>query len=476
MGTPKNDFSLVHSQIDTLTSVPFLTKQKSFIYVDKETLNPISDQEFVMASLYTSTGFAGVENQKGENGIINKKGNLIVDFSDGNLNLNVVNGLTFYSKKVEYEKKMPFWKWEWNILGGSIKKEQRYHKIEIGVLETRQILLRKDIPYDEDNYYINFDSVDQNHLFWNNTLYTIKKRRLKVLEREVLDVLASGRFIKSSTSTFSIYDLDNKKSVYRGLQGTYTLSVKVGTDTVLLDGINKERYTAEVPKLLLDEKTNDVYAFPKYEKIFPKEIRNATQMQADFIKRTSLVYSITNSPYFLLGAFNFDDDVRAFDWLYVDTSGYVLDAIGSYNFKVIDQVGNLVWPDRKIILPDKFVDKNWKFGKINFYSGMDSLYLIYVEKETERRTMGLWNSAIMTWEINPDYHRISVLDTQREIYALQEHENDCFTLYDNKRKGNIGAKTYQSINSDGLVSMKDENGQTIYYYIDIYTGEEYIEN
>lgn len=93
--------------------------------------------------------------------------------------------------------------------------------------------------------------------------------------------------------------------------GTPSLSIRYGTETIKLEEVNKDRYEPEIPKLLVDRKTDEVYVFPQYEKAFPKEIKKATAAQIDFIKKTSLVYSINNSPYFLLGVFNYDHAVWA---------------------------------------------------------------------------------------------------------------------------------------------------------------------
>ncbi|MFP3833766.1 hypothetical protein [Chryseobacterium sp. SIMBA_028] len=470
--TQKQDIS---PKIKTINSIPFLTKQNDFIYVDKTSLKPVTTQKFKSASIYTPTGFATVGNEKNEYAVIDENGKIVLDFSADEIHLDVVNGLTFYKKDIEYEKKMPAWKWDWNIMGSGVKKEQTYHKIEIGVLETKQILLSEDIPYLDDNYYLNFVSVDENHVFWNENLYEIKKNRLNKIEKNIAELLENKRFIKASNTDFSIYELGQKKTVHSGLKGSQTLSIQFGKETITLKEINKERYEPEVPKLLVDYKTNDVYPFPQYEKVFPKEITKATASQVDFIKKTSLVYSITNSPYFLLGVFNYDHEVWAFDWLYIDTKGNVADSIDKYNFKVLDQLGNMVWPDRKMILPDQFINKDWKFGKINSYQGMNDLYLIRIEDKKQLRTMGLWSSDKNTWEIKPEYHAISVLDTEKEIYALQKEENGLYTLYDNKNKKNIGSKAYKSINSDGLVNVKLSSQESIYYYIDIYSGQEYKE-
>ncbi|WP_312823392.1 hypothetical protein [Epilithonimonas sp.] len=457
--------------------VPFLTKENVFIYVDKTNLKPVLKQKFRSASLFTYTGFAYVGNEKNEFAVIDKKGNIILDFSDEEVNFNVVNGLTFYKKQIEYEKKMPIYKWDWNILGGDIKKEQTYHKIEVGILESKQILLRKDVPYLEDNIYLNIASVDENHVFWSGKLYEIKKNRLDKVETGIAELLDNKRFIKSKTTAFSIFQLGKKNAFHSELAGTETISIRFGQETITLKEVNKERYAPEISKILEDTKTGDTYAFPQYDKVFPKEIKKATPSQIDFIKKTSLVYSINNSPYFLLGVFNYDEKVWAYDWLYIDTAGNVVNELKeTYNFKVLDQVGNLVWPDRKMIFPDELNTEKWKFGKIKSFEGMADLYIIPIENQKGIRTKGLWNSSKKNWEITPEYYDISVLDTEKQIYALQKEEKGLYTLYNNLHKKSVSAKAYYSINSDGLVSIKQNSGELIFYYIDIYSGKEYREN
>ncbi|WP_413512479.1 hypothetical protein [Myroides odoratus] len=468
-------FSAVSSKTKQINRIPFFTKQQLFIYVDKETLEPFSNQKFKSASVYTPTGFAIVENEKGEYAVVDDQEKIVLDFSESILNLEVVQGLTFYRKDLEYEKKMPIWKWDWNLMGGGIKKEQTYHKIEIGVLETKQLLLERDLPYLNDNLYLNFSVVDDNHLFWEGTIYEIKKKRLYKVEQNIAELLDNNRFIKASGQVFQLCEMNQKKALHNALTGTDQISIEFEEGTLLLTEINKDRYAPEVPKLLLNTKTQDIYPFPNYDKAFPKKINQATASQIDFIKKTSLIYSIANSPYFLLGVFNYNHTIWAYDWLYIDTQGQVVDAIDTYNFKVVDQVGNLVWPDRKMILPDQFIADTWKIGKINSYTGMQDVYFIRIEDENQKTKMGLWNSKTKRWEIKPEYYAISVLDAEKQLYALQKEEEGLYQLYDNASQKNIGLHVYQAINSDGLVRVKQSEETAIYYYIDIYSGKEYKE-
>lgn len=203
----KNDNpTLISSKMKTINSVPFLTRQNDFVYVDKTSLKPVIEQKFKTASLFTATGFAIVGNEKNESAVIDERGKIVLEFSEDVINVNVINGLTFYKKEIEYEKKMPSSKWDWNIMGSNIKKEQTYHKVEIGVLETKQVLLSEDGPYLEDEYSINFVSVDENHVFWNGSLYEIKKNHINKVEDNITELLEDKRFIKASNSSFRYMD------------------------------------------------------------------------------------------------------------------------------------------------------------------------------------------------------------------------------------------------------------------------------
>ncbi|MCV5004672.1 hypothetical protein OFM39_33970, partial [Escherichia coli] len=78
---------------------------------------------------------------------------------------------------------------------------------------------------------------------------------------------------------------------------------------------------------------------------------------------------------------------------------------------------------------------------------MNDTYLIQIEDGNKLITRGLWNSNTKIWEIKPEYNDISVLNTERQIYALQKEEKGLYTLYDNKNKKSIGSTAYKSINS-----------------------------
>lgn len=338
----KDKSSLNMPQVEPSQLIPFLTKQNDFIYVNKDNLKPFNGIKYKSASVYTSTGYAMVINNKGASVVIDTTGKEVLEVGESEIEIEVVNGLTFYKKQREYERKMPIWNWEWNILGGAIKKEQTYHSIEIGVIETKQILLHKEVPYLEDSYTLNPEAVDGEHIYWNETLYAIKNQYLKKKESDIITTLADKRFIKGSNNSFSIYDVQQKKAIHQGLKGINTLTIKCGNEDLVLDQLMQERFEPIVSKLLKDRNTGSVYSYPQYDKAFPKEITKATKKQIAFIKNANLVYSIHNSPYFLIGVFNYDHDIWAYDWLYLDINGQVLEQLDLDSFKVSDQIGRLV--------------------------------------------------------------------------------------------------------------------------------------
>lgn len=462
----KSSFNM--PEVEPTQLIAFLTKQNDFIYVDRDSLKPINGIKYKSASVYTSTGYAMVINNNGASVVIDTNGKEVLEVGESEVEIEVVNGLTFYKKSREYQRKMPIWKWEWNILGGAIKKEQTYHSIEIGVIETKQVLLQKEVPYLEDSYALNPEAVDGEHIYWNKTLYAVKNQYLKKKDVDVITTLGNKRFIKGFKDSFSVCDIAEGKAIHQGLKGVNTFSIKYGNEDLVLDQLMQERFEPIVPKLLKDVTTGSVYPYPQYDKAFPKEIKTATPEQAAFIKNASLIYSIANSPYFLIGVFNYDHDIWAYDWLYLDINGQVLEQLDLDGFKVSDQIGRLVWPSKEMVIPHQ------KVTSVKYYTGSDELYLVNIEGKEGDSEYGVWDKKAQLWSIEPEYISILALDIAKGIYALQKEEKENYTLYDSKKQEKIGVKAYQYIRSDGLVQVKLED-KTVSYYIDIYTGRAYLE-
>jgi hypothetical protein len=454
--------------------IPFKTKNKQFVYVDS-TFNKKLHQQFHWAQPFTSTGYALVANEKDQMGIINSKGEFIENYSEAQVELLDLGQLTLAMKSQEYDKNLPFWKWDWNILSSYIKKTGTYVKLEIRVLESNQVLLNKDIPYDKNEYNLVTYPLDAKHLVLNGNLYLIKDQRLKKIEGNIEMPLENGRYISTSTNSFTIHDIQSKKPTLSNLTGLDKIDLLWKNEVILLDSINQERFNPTIPKLLKDHKTGSIYAFPQYDKAFPKQIKQATAAQIAFLKEISLVYSVTNSPYFILGRFNYDHAVWAYDWLFLDEDGNLLDSIKAPNFYILDQVGNLVWPDKPMLLPANALEKNWKTGKIKYVYSSEDLYLIGVKRGDLKSSKGLWNAVTKAWDIKPDLEHIEILDGERQIFALQEHKDGLYILYNNKTKQRIGNKSYIAINPNGWVRCKNEYNQYDSYFIDIATGKEYKE-
>ena len=100
--------------------ITYLTKNNDFIYVDRNLKKQI-DGSYAHAGKFTETGYAIVTNQDRKSAIIDATGKIVVDYTEHEVEITVVQNLTLLMIDYEYEKKMPFWKYDWNIMGGDVK-------------------------------------------------------------------------------------------------------------------------------------------------------------------------------------------------------------------------------------------------------------------------------------------------------------------------------------------------------------------
>ncbi len=464
--------STINPTLKPIHWIPMQTKDRQFVYVDSA-LRQQLPQKFAHADFFTSTGYAIVSNTKNQQALINSKGEFIENYSDTDLGLQTLGQVTLLMKRREHEKNLPFWNWDWNILGGGIKKTATYIKVEIRVLETGQVLLDKDVPYDENEYSLALYHLDDQHVVLNGNLYGLKDQHLKKLSTKVDLILENGRYIPVAGNRFEIYDIRRQQPILSNLIAVDKIDLHWKGQLLQLDSINQERFAPTVPKLLKDDSSGKIYAFPQYDKALPTQIKQATAAQIAFLKEASLLYSVNNSPYFILGRFNYDHEVWAYDWLYLDKEGNLLDEINVRDFFILDQVGYLVWPDKHMLFTKNTLEKGWKTGKIKYVYQSEALYLINIKKGEQDPTMGFWNAGAKTWDLPPNFRHIEILDGKQQIFALQKQEDGPYTLYDNKTKKQIGSKSYDTISSNGLVREKDAENKVSYYYIDIYSGKAY---
>ncbi|WP_286403447.1 hypothetical protein [Myroides odoratimimus] len=97
----KDKSSLNMPQVEPSQLIPFLTKQNDFIYVNKDNLKPFNGIKYNSASAYTSTGYAMVINNKGASVVIDTNGKEVLEVGESEIDIEVVNGLTFYKKQRE---------------------------------------------------------------------------------------------------------------------------------------------------------------------------------------------------------------------------------------------------------------------------------------------------------------------------------------------------------------------------------------
>lgn len=467
-GAPKNNMALEDRKQSERPWMPYLTKDKTFIYVDENLKQQIIAQ-FYKAEPFLPTGFAKVGNKDGEVAIINKKGELVIPFTDKTVNLEVVNGLTLLQIENEYDKN----KYEINIMGGPIKTKKLTRSNEVRVLESKQLLLKTDEPANQSHFSFNVTILDDQHFEMNEVLYKIANQKIKKLKSNIGNVLDRGRYIPEGNKTFTINSVPTLKPIISNLIGRNKVEVTINGKKKILDSINLDRYLPTIPKILQESSKTETYFYPMYDKPFPKELFNATPAQVSFIDKTSLIYSVNNSHYFLLGRFNYNHDIWAYDWLYLDQNGKLLDQIEINDFFVNDQLGYLVWPDKKILFPNSTEKEQSNINKIRNAVTKDFLFIVKMKCKEGKIKSGLWNAKKLTWEIPADYYNISVLNENEQVFSLQKEEKGPFQIYYNSSKMFLKNQEFIAVYRDGLVLKRGKDNNNLFYYLDFVTGKEY---
>ncbi|MHC5352772.1 hypothetical protein ACYSNX_01035 [Myroides sp. LJL115] len=446
-GASEIDLKFENGSIDW---VPFLKKDGSYIYVDKEGNHKI-DKSFVFAQPFLSSGHALVLDDIGNQGVIDSLGNLVDPFSEHSKYLWQVSGVTLLFKYREFEKKLPFYKWDFNILSSSIKKTATYMQVNLEVIETGQVLV--DTSYDYFNSSsspVDIEVIDKKDILVDGSLYTFKNGRFSKVKKSIERALSNDKYIVSKGKEFAFYDASQDKEVITNLVPQETISFEYKGNTIVLDSLHKERF-ASLPKVLQDTKTKQTYLYPKYDKPLPQTIQSATKEQLDFLTKSQLVLSIFDTPYFLVGRFNYHHDIWAYDFIYLDQKGKLLNSIEPNSFYVVDQIGRLIWPTKFDLLSSQELEEPSSIGTIYRVGEGSPLYIVSKKEQDQEFLRGIWNTKTKTWEVLPLYWEIESLDSEKGVFGLQKGKDDPFFLYDSSSRYIEQNSGYSRMQSSGLV-------------------------
>lgn len=456
--------------------IPFLQKNGLFRYVDED-LKPVIDKEFSLASKFSPKGYAFVYDKDFRQGIIDVKGNFIRDFSDKTYETYDLGTLTFIEESREYEKKLPVWKWDWNIMGSGIDKTATFSEVTISVLQTGQKIASKTTNKDEYEEGISLDvsPLDDSHFVMNEKLYEIKGNKVKEIADKIYFTFTDDQVLVSEKNGNALfYSFDGKLKNTKELKPVKEISIQANGKTIVLDSLNETRYRQRPANatLLKDIKTNEIFPYPNFDKAFPVIFSNLSDGQVSFLNKVTLISSVNKTPYFILGTFNYDK--WKYDYKYVDAKGNFLPSIQAPDFFILGNVGEILWPESDQIISPTFIEEGYQVKKIKKVYGQDSLFFVQIEKNNVAKK-GLWNSKKQQWIIPAEFDDIGILDEQNLIVSLRMEKDEGYYLYDARNRKRITHKTYKSIFADGLITNRTGPNKEEKYYIDIFTGKEFKE-
>lgn len=458
--------------------IPYLQKNGLFRYVD-DNLHTAIDKEFAYATKFASNGLAFVYDKDNRQAIIDQKGNIIRAYSDKRYGFEILEGLTLLQESKEYEKTLPIWKWEWNIMGSEIDKSASFEEIEISVLETGQKIESKTTNEDEHEEGIDTDisKIDNRYFVMNNKLYEVKGEKINKIADGIYFTFMNEKIVVTENNGNAVFNsIQGKLKKEKELRPLSSFTVLANGSSILIDSLNLTRYIQRPAnsRVLQDIKTNEIYMYPNFDKPFPINFAKLSSEDIKFLKGISLIASVPNTPYFILG--NFDYDSWKYNYRYINQKGSFLSNIDIKDFYLTTEIGKIIWPSSNTIIPQDNIEAGYQVSYINRLYEDDNLFSISITKGDERSKKGIWNRKTQQWIIPAEYYNIEELNGDKHIYAVQQKYEGEFMLYDAFRNKYISEKSYRSIESTGLVRKKILNiSKDEYFYIDILTGKEYRE-
>lgn len=453
------------------TVFPFLTKHKKFIYVDAD-FNSVIAGEYKRASLFTVTGFAVVMNESFQSAVIHKKtGALVIPFGPHEIDLAVVNGITLFRKTLDYNSPKRFWNWSYNLFSGLNKTVMR-SSIEIGIIETNQRLFFKRMmanTYPKPN--LSPVAIDKEHFLLNSTLYRIKDRKVSKLKNNIVRLTALNTLLKKHKAAYSLLSVSGKKLINESFVAAEGWQFNTSYETIQPRGLNERLMPNSFPKILKGKKSGKIYSYPDFDKSLPTEISGADTTVIQQLKNISVIVSVPASIYFLLG-YPVNENNR-YGWLTIDQYGNLLSDLPVENFYVTSQLGEVLWPDKANILPGEALKDGWALHKLTKVSGPGKRFIAVLKKEDKQLT-GVWDQSGQNWLIPAVYNKLLVLDAEKDIYAVEQVKDGGYQLYHAKTGSGISNNFYHTIAANGYAGRKDNNGTVVYFFIDIYSGKEFI--
>lgn len=449
---------------------PFLKNDNTYIYVASD-FTPILQTAYTRADLFTSTGYALVQNAQEEYAVINQAGEIVVPFSKRYLSLQVLTDqLTVVMRRETYINKSRFWEWEWNIFSG-LKTAIARQKFEVFVLETNQILYSEKLSA-EASLPSYVQVLDDKHFVFNETLYTRKGKSLVKQAHHIIDTFNERRVLQQKGTQYAILNVDQTKPELKDLEATDQLSFFINGERMELQAVNQRRYYSDLPKILYQASSETYLTEPQFDKAFPKTITLDTPAQLEYLRQVSYVNSIPNYPYFILGVFDYDN--WSYNWKYVSLAGQLLDSIDAPDFFVLDVISRVHRPYASEIITADQLPEHTTLEKITKDSSLNNLFKISIKEKGGTSYVGLWNTQLKTWELEPIYQDIHWLDVDLGLLAVAEEEYR-YKLYNYQTKQLATSSIYKSIYASGWVVQVDTAGTQHEFYLDFKTQQEYRE-
>lgn len=462
------------------TLYPYLGANNQYGYADAKGKVVIEPQYTSVNFFYN--GLAVVRINGGQEQIINTHNEVVplpVHYDE--VRIHAVAHYAFVETTEYYDNRWRFWEWRFlpgfSIIGGGSSDSRLFdtkvarEKRTLYWWEAGELMATKRGRRSAGETYYFLRDVGGGVVQIDDELYELEGSKVKRLARNIEPYkMVDGNLLMRKTNRgYRIVDNRNNDVLKRTFKPRSEQVLDVADSTFVMKTENMGIRRKPIEWYVDNE--NQVFVYPDFSKPFPTRIHANTWSEdassLGILTKTQQIASIPHTDRFLM-VLNFGKTVHA-----LDTTGVWHDPETHYDdIRVLSAgVSSIIWPPYRYFVGDPPLPEGAEIQRVQEF-GRDTKVFQVTITNGEKRRIGVWDSGLSEWLMEPIYAQIHMYRIQPRFLSFQSVEDEKWGFYDLSERSIHIPPIYDSVQGNGWVRMEAESNQQ-FFYLDITTKLEF---